>query len=462
MNQQKKNNVVRINPPFQLNVGIVVFAIIFIYLLFHVVQYMLKDTLAIYEVQYGTIVENNTYQALCVREETIVTCDYSGSINYYLKDTSKASVKTLVYSIDEDGAVASLINEAVQNTVELDSDDLSEMEDTISEFLNVYTPERFFTIYNFKETMESEVMEAVNLAALESIRASTTLTADATFHEATATEPGIVLYYIDGYEDVTVDNFTDYSLSELDYSKTNLKAISSVTAGDPVYKLVTNEDWNLIIEVDSDTYQDLMDSSTIQIRFTEDNATCYASYTFEESDGHIYMILSLTNSVVRYANSRFTEIELLVDEETGLKIPNSSITEKEFFVVPKEYFYQGGDSSDYGLMVQVEEGGSRTYEFLATDLYYETDDAYYIDEEEISTGTVIRSSDSSSTYTIQETATLKGVYNVNKGYAIFKQIEILYQNAEYSIVETGTSYGLSLYDHIALDGSKITEGEIVN
>ena len=44
---------------------------------------------------------------------------------------------------------------------------------------------------------------------------------------------------------------------------------------------------------------------------------------------------------------------------------------------------------------------------------------------------------------------------------MFKQIDILYQNEEYTIVKTGTSYGISLYDHIALDGSKIKEHDLI-
>ena len=31
----------------------------------------------------------------------------------------------------------------------------------------------------------------------------------------------------------------------------------------------------------------------------------------------------------------------------------------------------------------------------------------------------------------------------------------LHKNNKYTIVDTGTSYGVALYDHIALDGSKI-------
>ena len=56
---------------------------------------------------------------------------------------------------------------------------------------------------------------------------------------------------------------------------------------------------------------------------------------------------------------------------------------------------------------------------------------------------------------------LIGVYNINKGYAVFKQINIMSQNEDYAIVETKTSYGLSLYDHIALNGSKVKENQLM-
>ena len=45
---------------------------------------------------------------------------------------------------------------------------------------------------------------------------------------------------------------------------------------------------------------------------------------------------------------------------------------------------------------------------------------------------------------------------------IFKQINILYQNAEYAIVEKQIAYGIAQYDHIALDASKIKEHELIS
>ena len=56
---------------------------------------------------------------------------------------------------------------------------------------------------------------------------------------------------------------------------------------------------------------------------------------------------------------------------------------------------------------------------------------------------------------------LIGVYNINKGYADFKQIQILYQNDEYSIVKSNTEYGLNVYDYIALNAEAVTVNDFI-
>ena len=50
---------------------------------------------------------------------------------------------------------------------------------------------------------------------------------------------------------------------------------------------------------------------------------------------------------------------------------------------------------------------------------------------------------------------------MNKGYAVFRQINILDQNEEYCIVSQGTSYGLQAFDYIVLDGKSVKEEEIL-
>ena len=46
------------------------------------------------------------------------------------------------------------------------------------------------------------------------------------------------------------------------------------------------------------------------------------------------------------------------------------------------------------------------------------------------------------------TQSVQGVYNINRGYTVFRRIEILSSNDEYYTIKKGTDYGLSVYDHI--------------
>ena len=80
----------------------------------------------------------------------------------------------------------------------------------------------------------------------------------------------------------------------------------------------------------------------------------------------------------------------------------------------------------------------------------------------MSTGDVLYKQDSQETYTVSRKATLIGVYNMNKGYAGFKQINILYQNYEYAIVKSNTKYGLSVYDYIVLDAASVSDDQFIN
>ena len=164
-------------------------------------------------------------------------------------------------------------------------------------------------------------------------------------------------------------------------------------------------------------------------------------------------------SMIRFANQRFIDIELLLDDAKGLKIPNSAITTKKFFTVPKEYFVKGKGSNKEGLIVT---GKDKNTTYITPEIFYEKDGMYYIDDENVTSGTVIQKSDSNETYTIRQTAKLKGVYNINKGYAVFKQIDILYQNEEYAILKQGTDYGVALYDHIALKGNTVKENDLIH
>lgn len=89
------------------------------------------------------------------------------------------------------------------------------------------------------------------------------------------------------------------------------------------------------------------------------------------------------------------------------------------------------------------------------------DNEYYLDDSQLRIGDVIVKPNSTETYTVSKRGGLIGVYNINKGYADFKQIQILYQNDEYSIVKSNTEYGLNVYDYIALNAEAVTVNDFI-
>ena len=101
MSENKK--VVRYRKPFNLNIGIIIFVVIFIYLIFNVFTYMTATKISPYEVEQGTMAANHVYRGLILREEQVYYANYTGTMNFYVKEGSKVSYNNLVCSIDENG-----------------------------------------------------------------------------------------------------------------------------------------------------------------------------------------------------------------------------------------------------------------------------------------------------------------------------------------------------------------------
>ena len=69
--------------------------------------------------------------------------------------------------------------------------------------------------------------------------------------------------------------------------------------------------------------------------------------------------------------------------------------------------------------------------------------------------------DSTMTYPVGPVKSLQGVYNINRGYCIVRQIVPIEQNTDYLVVAENTDYGISVYDHIVLNASLVKDGQLV-
>uniref|UniRef100_UPI0040564D54 HlyD family efflux transporter periplasmic adaptor subunit n=1 Tax=Agathobacter sp. TaxID=2021311 RepID=UPI0040564D54 len=458
----KKRNVVKFRNPLNINIGFIIFLIIIIYVIFNIYSYFTQSHIAKYEVRQGSIASNHTFQGIIYRDETVAYAEQAGYINYYVKNASKVSVHDVVYSIDTLGNIAKEISGTNYTNEILTPEMVSRVTEDIDNFLNTYDSVRFSEVYSFYNDLNSEILHTVSTNALSDL-SNQVQTADGTsFFKAKSPSDGIIVFQVDGYEGKTADTFTTEDLNTQNYKKNILTSNTEVSVGDPVYKRINSEHWNIILPITEALATQLSDGSHVTIRFCKDDYTTSAAYTILKEEGSYYLNLSLQRAMIRYVNERFIDIELLLNDDTGLKIPKSAITSKEFFTIPKEYFNENGSSSSKELLIRADSSGEEnTVKVITPTIYYESETHYYIDNEKVSEGDIIVMSDSINHYTIgSEKDSLIGVYNVNKGYAVFKQIRIIYENEEYAIVDTKTDYGIALYDHIALEADKIKENQL--
>lgn len=459
-----KKQVVRYKSSGNFNIGVVVFFIIIIYVLFNIFSYFTKSHIAEYLVQQGSIASNHIYQGIIVRDETVEYAQHTGYINYYVKNASKVSVNDVIYSIDTDGAISKEIEKVGSDSDALSKESLASISLELDTFVKDYNTNRFSESYAFFNNLNTEIAQSINTNALSALSAQVNQAeANQTFYQMKSSADGVIVYEVDGFENYSIGDITTSELNYNNYKVKHLFENKKVKPSDAVYKRINSEDWNIIVPIGEKLAKQLNERSSVKIRFCKDDFTTNASCKIIKQGNDHFLNISLKKAMIRYASDRFIDIELIMSEKSGLKIPQSAITTKEFFTIPKEYFTVGGDSSQPGLMIKQMVDEESTVKLIHPTLYYETEDYYYVDSEDVSQGDLVLMSNSMNTYQIgTDKGSLIGVYNINKGYAVFKQINIIYENEEYAIVETKTAYGISLYDHIALDASEIKENQLTS
>jgi len=334
----------------------------------------------------------------------------------------------------------------------------------ITNYQSSFDETAFSTVYDFKYDLQSEVAKLNNQAVLNAMNE---MTETAGISKCYADRAGSVVYSNDGYENLKPQEITLESFNEENYTKNQYLAANRFGKNDYVYKLVTKEDWEVVIPVDTKRVPELQEAEYVKVKFMEDQYETSGRVTIyghDEENGVTFVGLAFNTSMLNYITDRFVDVELVLEEKTGLKIPNSAIAQRNFFLIEKDYIVLSSDNKTQGVMRQTfTEDNEITTEFVETPIYNvdEKEGIYYVDEKVLKVGDVLYREDSLETYTVSKQASLTGVYNINKGYADFKQINVLYDNEEYSIVESNTKYGLRAYDYIALDASTVVADQFV-
>ncbi len=443
-------------------IELIIFGAMLVYIVVIISSYLRSEPIQGYEIQMGSLSVSKTYTGIAIRNEELITSPYTGYINYYVREGERVSYKDTVYSIDESGKLASIINSANSSEDLYSDEDLSEMQAEIIQYARNFDVKDFDSVYDFKYELEGSVIKLVNSNIYKNMDQINDSTLGGMISMCSTGKSGYIVYSTDGYESITPEDITQDMFDQTSYDKQRVNNNDLVEKNAVIGKLITDESWSIVIPVDSERAAELEEDEYVEVKFIKTQETSWGKVTiYHLADGD-YASLTFNNSCVSFCTERFIDIEIGIDDEQGLKIPNSAIAEKEFFIIPAEYMSKGGENGNYGVIREkYDEEGNVEYVFVETTVYNSTDDEFYVDNTSLSVGDYICKPDSTDKMAVSKSGTLIGVYNMNKGYADFKQITILAQNDEYSIVSSNTQYGLTVYDRIVLDADSVETDDFI-
>lgn len=454
---KKKSNIVKFAKRIDFNVGYLVFIVIVLYIIASVIMYATSKKTTIYQVSDGSLSVNNVYTGFVMRDEDVIKSDYAGTINYYSNDCDKADKVSVIYSIDETGHIAELLEKYSDKV--LNEDDLKSIKSMLSEYTSFYSNNTFGNIYSTKKSVISKLNRShynviVNdLDNIISQAGNTTL-----FHKEKAIKTGIVMFSIDGYEDFKESAINPDVFDMSNYNIRNLKDNNIVNVFDPVYRIINSDNWSIYIPLDATSAAQFADTKSARIRFVDSDITCSVNMSIIKNGDNTYARLDLNKYMINYADKRFVNIEFVETRKSGLKIPVSSVFNKSFYTVPHDFVTE----SNKIVRIYYTKNGDMQTETIDPDIMGSDDKYYYISMNDFESGDIIISKDSSEQYIIGTMGELTGVYCVNRGYAVFKPITIIDKNDDYYIIKKDANYGLKVYDHIVLDYTTVKENELVN
>lgn len=457
-----KDNVIRFKKRKDINIGIIVFLVILLYITFYVYTFLTKAEIPLYEVQPGKIHVTSQCEGMILREEELVYTEIAGYLNYYFGEGSRVAKNTTVYSIDSNRNMYDLLAGS-STEIKLSGDDLNDLKQILHDTF-VY-PDKDTNISDKKAAVATGYQRLIDTMLLEELNQIVTSTGIiSNFHVVSCDMSGVISYMVDDFTDYTVQEVTKECFENKE-SSGSLYSVDLIAANSPVYKMITGDKWSVIVLLTDTLYGQLLGKETATFYLDNDIKMTAPITCYRKNDAY-FAEITLDRYMANYTSKRFIDITFELDYVEGLKIPETAITFKDYYRIPKEYIVLGGNESAQkkGLLVEEfnQDSGTAQYTFKDIEVFYAVDGFYYVDCDSFARETYISTPDMSSRVMLYTFVNqLEGSYNINKGYTVFKRIERIKTENGYAIVKKNSDSGLSAYDHIVLDAATVIEDSVI-
>lgn len=443
-----------------INAATVIIAAVLLYVIICIISAARKEPITTYKVNKSNISNDIILDGLIIRNEQIITSPNAGYVCYYVRDGEKIKKNAMVCTIDQTGQVYNALSDDAGYEEVLTAEDYIDVRNTISLYKVNYSNDNFYEAYNFENSINNKVLELTNEILMQQLSASGNPMA---ISSVASPYSGIVTYYMDGYESFDINSINAASFDKSAYMKNTLKTGDMISAGEPIVKIIPDDTWYIVAPISNEQIAMLEDDEYISFKLNNSNYQMTMPYELIYANDGTYIKVTVTKYMSNYIAERFISLEIIMEEDTGLKVPVSALVDKEVYLIPTSYLTGGGNQTlSNSLYVQSrDENGNETIKQVNANIYMTVDDVSYIDPKSLDPSDVLVDIQTQETLAVSvlSTETIKGVYSATRGTADFRKVTIKKIDDEFALIESGEE--ISAYDNIILDASKVTENQIL-
>ncbi len=451
----------------EVNIGLVVAFGVLVLLIINIYRYMTTPHLSLYEVQAGSAGSEETTIAMILREETVYRTGHAGYLNYYYREGARVTKNANIYSVNDSSELQDILNLNEEKST-LTVNDLNRLKGSVRSFCFSYSDAAFSECYSLREEFLSDYLRYRDVSVLDVL--ADKQNAGKSFLTIQTPQSGVVSYFSDLYDGYTKEMLTGEEFLEERRTVPEYQKQTGISAIDNfAYKLITDETWQLVIKVSEDGMKRIRtEGSKVSFHINGDSVLYEKEYEELHIGGATYLFVEMDRYGTDYTSERFVDVTLHLSAREGLKIPETAILEKEMYQIPERFVMQGGGEEDT-LGVSIErydsESGEIRPDFQPISPLFFENGYYYVAMDDMDSDQYINSAglteEPERAMLYSFLTRMEGVYNMNKGYAVFRRIERITDVEDYVLVRAGLAGGVSLYDHIVLDVSAVTKDIIL-
>ncbi|MCR5311181.1 MAG: hypothetical protein K6E32_07200, partial [Lachnospiraceae bacterium] len=314
----KDNNVVKLKNNRRINLGTVIFVVIFIYVVICIIISSKSETITGYQVKTGSLSENRIYNGIALRKENTVLSTDTGYVSFFIREGERVAHNNLVYCVDETGKLSDLIGKDPTVDSLLSESELTSLRQEIKLFSKNFDETVFNESKLFETRIDTELAHIENRMIIGDIASLRQTRANDIVSYCRAANPGIVLYYQDGFEDYLASDLTPDDFDEKKYERKVILNDDLIEKESFVYKYVFDENWSVVILVPNDEVQRITSQSYVEVLFSKTQTSSWGAVKLINTYEDYSMVeLTFTNSMVSFCKDRFVEVELILEEDKG-------------------------------------------------------------------------------------------------------------------------------------------------